>query len=357
MLAIVGWFVVQDQEISPKTRDSIRRGLEFVTRAQGRDGSWGENNRAAKTALACLAMMASGSTLEKGPYAPHLRKGLAYILECGRRRRGHLTDWKTTDWSDTHNHGYGLLFLGLVHGTIREKDLASDVREMIELAIERSLKSQTDSGGWGYSITIKNHNEMKDEGSCTITQIAALRACRDAGFHVPKEPIEKAVEYIVKCAYKGGFYYALEYQGKPLVRLGDSGFNPESMPRFAITAAAVSVLNAYGAPGDARSVHGKLIREGLEYLLDFIPRKKRTWDDYDFYYYGNFYATLAMMAEGGERWRTYWPVVRDELLARQGQRGAWEDEKRWGQADEHIDTAFALLVLQAPYRLLPIYVE
>lgn len=357
MMVVLALAVFCAQDVTPRTKESVDRGLAFLARGQQRDGSWGENNRVAKTSLACLAFLASGCTIERGLYSDHIRRGLGYVLECGRRRRGHLTDWRTSDWSDTHNHGYGLLFLGLLFGTIRDPDLTTDVREMIDLAIARSLKSQTDSGGWGYSITIKNHNDMKDENSCTITQIAALRACRDAGFAVPREPIEKAVEYVIKCAYKGGFYYALEYQGKPLVRLGDSTFNPESAPRFAITAASVSVLNAYGAPGDARSVHAKLIREGLDYVLDFVPRKKKGWDDYDFYYYGNFYAVQAMMAAGGDRWKAYWPAVRDELLGRQSPRGAWEDEKRWGQADEWIDTAFALLILQAPYRLLPIYVE
>lgn len=132
---------------------------------------------------------------------------------------------------------------------------------------------------------------------------------------------------------------------------------PGSKPRFAITAAAVSVLNAYGAPRGRNSVEQALIDGGLEYLLDFIPRKKEGWDGSDFYYYGNFYAVMAMMADGGERWRAYWPAVRDELLRRQTARGVWEDEKRWGYADEFSDSAFALLILQAPCRRLPIYVE
>ena len=336
---------------------AIGRGLKFLEATQRSDGSWGTQNRVAKTSLACLALMASDSLPGRGPYAKRLRSGLDFILRCSRRRQGHITDWQTNDWSDTHNHGYGLLFLALAYGSIQNGDLAEDVRVAIHRGIALSLKAQTPGGGWGYSITAPNHNGMTDEGSCTITQITALRACREAGFAVPRQPIEKAVAYIKACAYRGGFYYALDHQGKPLVRLGDGTFVPDSIPRFANTAAAVSVLNVYGAPREDEKSLAALVEGGIDFLADFIPRKKRTWDDSDFYYYGNFYAVQAMMAAGGERWLAYWTAVRDELLRRQSPGGAWEDEKRWGYSDEFDDTAFALLVLQAPYRRLSLYVD
>lgn len=348
---------VPEPELNPQAHQAIDAGLAFLARAQKTDGSWGGNNRVAKSALAGLAFLAAGSQPDRGPHAEHLRKSLRFILQCARRRHGHITDWQTNDWSDVHNHGYGLLFLAMAYGSIRDPELAEEVREAIDRGIALSLKAQTDTGGWGYSITTPNHNGMKDEGSCTITQIAALRACREAGFHVLRDPIEKAVGYIKKCAYQRGFYYALEYQGKPIVRLGDSTFVPASKPRFAITAASVSVLNAYGAPPVRDDALAALVENGLDYLGDFIPRKLQNWDDSDFFYYGNFYAVQALMAAGGERWRAYWKAVRDELLRRQSKNGCWEDEKRWGYADENIDTAFALLVLQAPCRRLPFYLD
>lgn len=217
-------------EMTPQAQQAIERGLEFLAKRQSSDGSWAAQNRAAKTALACMAFMASGSLPDRGPYSEHLKKGLAFLLECSRRRRGHITDWKTNDWSDVHNHGYGLLCMALLYGVIHDSELSKDLREAIDKGIALSLKAQTDTGGWGYSITIPNHNGMKDEGSCTITQIHALRACRDAGFDVPRQPVEKAVDYIRKCAYKGGFYYALDYNGKPLVRLGDGRSCPGRSP-------------------------------------------------------------------------------------------------------------------------------
>jgi hypothetical protein len=344
-------------ELNFAAQGAIAKGLTYLASSQRKDGGWADQNRVAKTALAGMAFMAAGSLPERGPYAEPLLRCVRYILQCSRRRHGHITDWRTNDWSDTHNHGYGLLFLALAYGSIRDPELSDDVRDAIDRGIVLSLRAQTATGGWGYSITIPNHNDMTDEGSCTITQIAALRACREAGFVVPREPIEKAVKYIRASAYKGGFYYALDYKGKPLVRLGDSSFVPASRPRFAITAAAISVLNAYGAPSVREKELAQLVEGGLEYLADFIPRKKQGWDDSDFYYYGNFYAVQAMMAAGGARWRAYWEAVRDELVRRQTPGGAWADEKRWGMADEAVDTAFALLILQAPCRRLPIYVD
>ena len=50
------------------------------------------------------------------------------------------------------------------------------------------------AGGWGY-VSAKDGNNF-DEGSTTITQVQGLRGCRNAGIVVPKEIIDKAMDYI-----------------------------------------------------------------------------------------------------------------------------------------------------------------
>jgi hypothetical protein len=57
-----------------------------------------------------------------------------------------------------------------------------------------------------------------------------------------------------------------------------------------------------------------------------------------------------MWIRGGEDWLAWYKSVRDELIHRQLSHGAWQDRV----CDEH-GTAMALLVLQMPNDLLPIF--
>ena len=88
-------------------------------------------------------------------------------------------------------------------------------------------RAQTKGGGWGY-VSAKDGNDF-DEGSTTITQVQGLRGCRNAGIPVPKEIVDKAVNYIKKCTGPdGGVRYNLAGTG--------GGGRP------AITAAAIACL-------------------------------------------------------------------------------------------------------------------
>ena len=131
-------------ELTPEAERAIDRGLTFLARNQNRDGSYSAANRAAKTGLAVLAFMAAGSTPERGPYAPNIRKGIDFLLECSKRRRGHITDWRTNDWSDVHNHGYGLMALAHAVGEVHDPELDEKIRDAIDLAIRLTIKAQTD---------------------------------------------------------------------------------------------------------------------------------------------------------------------------------------------------------------------
>jgi hypothetical protein len=58
-----------------------------------------------------------------------------------------------------------------------------------------------------------------------------------------------------------------------------------------------------------------------------------------------------MYLAGGERWKIWWPAIRDELIARQELNGGWNDQ----QAGEAYATAMALIILDMPKRYLPIF--
>jgi hypothetical protein len=67
------------------------------------------------------------------------------------------------------------------------------------------------------------------------------------------------------------------------------------------------------------------------------------------YYYTAFYASLAIYQYGGDEWEKWYPGIREELLKKQDATGKWPES--YGV----LDTAFATLVLEFPYRLLPMF--
>ena len=102
------------------------------------------------------------------------------------------------------------------------------------------VKSQNKEGGWRY-LPKPGDADL----SVTVTQLMALAAARDAGVDVPKEAIDRAIDYVKKSQNSdGGFRYLL--QG------GTSG--------FARSAAAVTALYRAGAGRLRRDSQGIRLR-------------------------------------------------------------------------------------------------
>ena len=58
-----------------------------------------------------------------------------------------------------------------------------------------------------------------------------------------------------------------------------------------------------------------------------------------------------MFLAGGDYWATFYPAIRDQLIARQN-----KDQGFWpGDYGEEYSTSMALIILQMPNRYLPVY--
>jgi hypothetical protein len=187
-------------------------------------------------------------------------------------------------------------------------------------------------GGWGYERW--NQGPFSDS-SVTVAQLMALRAAKNAGVLVRKTVVDAGVAYLKACQLPdGGFTYY-----KP-PSPGSSG--------FARSAAAIVGLYSAGI------YEGREVERGLQYLRRFTPGRQFGMHEIPrhHYYYGQYYAALAMWTAGGDHWTKWFPAIRDELLARArpGPGGVWADDSN-GAA---YATAMALIVLQLPNNYLPI---
>jgi squalene cyclase len=178
-------------------------------------------------------------------------------------------------------------------------------------------------GGWYYTP-----GSSRDEGSVTVTQVQALRACRNVGVAVPKSVIDAAMAYLAESQNSdGGIRYAVS--------------QTQGGSRPAITAAAVCCWFNAGQYENPRA------KRALEYCK---PRIKPRGADGGHDFYAHLYFAQALYQANDPFWKDYFAQRRDYLLVTQRPNGAW-----WGDGvGEVYGTALALIVLKLPYNQLPI---
>lgn len=310
--------------LTEPAQKAVSRGLEFLAARQQGDGSFGATGyqgNVAVTSLAAMAMMAAGSTPDRGPFGRAVAKFLDYALASAQQSG--FVNGVTVSHGPMYDHGFATLFLAEVHGMSDRRE----VRDKLAKAVKIIVESQSRQGGWRYQPV-----RAEADVSVTSCQMMALRAARNAGVFVPKETIERAVGYVRRCQNTdGGFTY-----------MHDGG---ESV--FPRSAAAVVAL--YGAGLDENPSDVPEIKRGLEYLAPYRPQRGARVR-YSHYYYGHYYAVQAMWHAGGERFTAWYEALRDDLVERQAASGAWDDPFGAEYA-----TAMATLALQMPRNSLPIF--
>lgn len=307
--------------MTPATVAAVDRGLEWLSSRQQDDGSFGTvsySRNVAVCSLAGMSMMASGSTPGRGPYGDHVRRCVDFVL-ANAQDSGFLTVSGASSHGPMYGHGFATLFLAECYGmTARD-----DIRQVLSRAVHLVVQTQNKEGGWRYQPQRRDADI-----SVTICQIMALRAARNAGIFVPRETVDKCIDYVRRSQNAdGGFMY--------MIQGGASAF-----PRSAAGVVALYSAGIYNGPETEK---------GLEYLLRFQPRPGGFRRE-SHYYYGHYYAVQAMWQAGGDYWNQWFPAIRDELLGRQLANGAWDDH-----ICNEYGTAMACIILQIPNNYLPIF--
>ncbi len=312
--------------ITAETKTAIERGLAYLARTQDRDGSWSNQGGygqypVAMTSLAALALLMDGNTTTQGRYAPQVDRAARYLVRMANP--GGLIAAGMGEGRPMYGHGFSMLFLSQLYGMTEDAERAREIHGVLASAVQLTARAQSAEGGWYYTPTSRN-----DEGSVTVTQVQALRSCRNVGVAVPKVVIDNAMAYLAESQNSdGGIRYAVR--------------QTNGRSRAPITAAAVCCWFNAGEYKNPRAMRA------LAYCKQTLP-PERPEGGHD--YYAHFYLSQAMYISNDPFWETYYQRRRDLLLLQQRSDGSWPGDR----IGDIYGTAIALIILQLPYDQLPI---
>jgi hypothetical protein len=363
--------------VNVRASRAIEMGTRYLMRMQLANGAWPsdagkkineryavfENGRnvphVGVTSLAILALLAGGHMPGRGPHGEAMDRAIDFLFE-----QVQPSGYIAANGTRMYSHAFATLALAEIYGASRREK----VRNYLQDAVEFTVKSQNETGGWRY-VPFTNDSDM----SVTVCQVVALRAARNVGIKVPRNTIDRALRYVIESAITegsrgptGAFWYQPH----------DQAYN---RPSFALCAAGLTTLFQAGLYDDAavrrhiklHKIHKPVppsIERSVDYMRqtyqDIWTRGGRGGPEHYFYYYGNYYAAQAMYQLGGkqpEAWARWYRQVRDHLLQIMKPRTNPTTGRAEALWRSNVDTthcyatACALLILQFPLDHLPIH--
>jgi squalene cyclase len=337
-------------EIPKAYRPTVEKGLKWLAKNQNGDGSWSGNRGmqlVPMTALGGMAMLMEGSTLREGKYRDNIRKAADWLMS--RQQSSGLIGNPANPaegGSYMYGHGFSTLFLACLVGEEDTERRRRDLVRVLEKAAKYSHEAQTPQGGWGY--TSSKDSGGFDEGSVTITQVQALRACRNAGIVVPADAIKNAISFLEKSTHA---------DGQVGYRIGQRAITP------ALTAAAICCGFSAG------EYNSPLVKKWFTFCQKAIlvtGDRRMGHDEYTHYYYAQSVYVLgddrwAKMFPSSPRrewvtWTEYRKALFDALKDNQSADGSWGATNWTAQGvGPMYATAVYLSILQLDKAVLPIY--
>jgi hypothetical protein len=312
-------------ELSAEASRAIDKGLAYLLSIQKKDGSWDSNGEGghavAMTSLSLMAFMSKAHFPGFGQYGEQLDRGMKWLLkEAKGRPDGYLG-------TVMYEHGLATLALSEMWGMARDPEDDDAIQKALEKAVDVILRSQNPGGGWRY----QPQADGGEDTSCTQTVFHALASARQAGIYVPNETIAKVAKYLESAhdPQTGGFAYT---------------------PRGGKVTSACTAGGTYTAQlAGLRDT--EMTSSALRHLKSQAPGIITGGGSY--YYYTHYYAIQAMVQAGDDEYAKWYPQIRDALITRQNEKGAWD--KGSGHGGGGYSTPMAIIILATPHRYIPIY--
>ncbi len=324
---------------TPECEEAVTKALRWMKANQKPDGSWGGGNSIAMTGLCLLAYFGHCETPASEEFGDSCMKAIVFLVDHGMKNDGKLANNFTSN-SWPYEHSIATYALGEALTFCKElKVNIPGLTEVTEKAGQFIIDNQNKNGGWAYLYATEGgHVDV----SVTGWHIQALKACS----HTPiryrglNSCISKALNYINDCQHdNGGFGYV--------------GKHPAGEVDYYTLTGVGMLCNQMWGKGSRTEV-----RKASKYILE------NTKFQYNYEFcdlYGHYYESQAMMQRGGDEWKKYNDIMRDELLENQDADGSWKvpgggkKPRAVGavfMTDKVYRTALCTLMLEVYYRFL-----
>jgi len=327
--------------VTEESEAAVDRGLHWLARHQFPDGHWGLHNfnktceghkkcnghgndksDTAATGFALLPFLGRGQTHQSGEYKRVIGRGLNWLLEH-QKDNGDLFTGGTGN-AHMYSHGIAAIALCEAYGMTGDPKLKRPAQKAIDFIVAAQHKG---SGGWRY--------RPGDKGDTSVVgwQVMALKSAEMAGLNVPQSTFSLAGKWLDSVeSNNGGRFGYTGRSGKP-----------------AMTAEGLLCRQFLGARRDDDAM-----LNGVSYLMQRLPERGKLTS----YYW--YYATQVMYHMQGDDWSEWNTAMRHTLLQSQEKQnhlsGTWKPSDQWEKRGGRIySTSLRLLMLEAPYRHLPLY--
>ena len=314
-------------EFTPQSERAVSRGDEWMIKTMHRDGGCGvdigQPTDIGCSAMVGLALMAQGNTPVEGPRSREVQRILSFILRATENMpQDDITSMTGTQLQNKigrHAHSFfAALFLAEVIGEGWDTE---PVRTGLKRVVAAIVRSQTAQGHWG--------DQSWAPMLGTVMGWVSLRATHYAGMKVGNSP-EITAKHLVDqmrvnlAQHQGSWMHTLYKNATGIRVLYSMGLEHEAVAKKAFE----DVLTVVSKDNTPFSQAG-----GEEYLAFHL-------------------ITETMLQKGGDDWATWFPTIRDKILAVQNADGSWTGHHCI--TSRTFCTAAAILVLTSPNRYLPI---
>lgn len=323
------------------SEQAVLDGLRWLAKIQRNDGGWDfqkqgpeakvgrlVRSRNAATSMALLCFLGAGHThVKDGPYRDTVDKALKFLAQTTLVRMG------SADVRGDYEGNAGMYTQGLATICLTEASaLAPKDKELAKLAegaVRFIERAQTSShGGWRYK-------PESDTGDTSVVgwMVMALYSGRSSGVRVSSRCLRLTRGFLRDVATDDSqAFYA---------------YTPGKTRKTSTTAIGLLCRMYLGWGPETEA-----IQKGVAFLASVGPSS-------DNMYY-NYYATQVLHHYGGDQWKQWNQVLRDQLIKRQVRKGpakgSWKPQGAHHESGGQLyETALCVLTLEIYYRHLPLF--
>jgi len=331
-----------------KVENSVIKALNWLTKDQNGDGSWGKNSKGAMTGFALLCYLGHCELTDSPEYGEAVAKGIKYLVELGDEKDGwlYVTNHKH---GSAYAHGIASYALAEAYG-MTEKDF---ILPVLKKAIQRIIGGQKTDGGWVYMVERPGNDNLRlvdfgDRGSSDTSvsgwQFQALKAAYNTGAVFPG--IEDALEASIKNFYR-------VYSNKN----GSFGYKNKSHTTHSnhkLTGVGSLGLQSWKFGHPSQEERKNTLQKAMQHILK--NNLSMDYNSADANLYSWYYDAQALFNYGGAFWAAWNRKMEPMLLNSQLADGSWPKEgggktsSQGGQDAEVYRTTLCTLMLEVYYR-------